>query len=104
MNTFGDPSIEAVVANPETLLFVYVALVAGIGTYYAWFRPQDFQRLLDAFARMYHGWMPMTERAMKSRLNLYALRILNTLGFLLAVCMLIYTCFRYFVGGSLGTR
>ncbi len=86
--------------DPEILLFLYVAIVAGIGSYYAWFRPQDFQRLLDAFARIYHGWMPMTEKAMKSRLNFHALRILNTLGFVIAVIMLIYACISYLAGGS----
>lgn len=90
--------------GPEILLFLYVAITAGIGSYFAWFRPQDFQRLLDAFARIYHGWMPMTERAMKSRLNFHILRILNTLGFVIAIIMLIYACTRYFIGGSLGIR
>lgn len=90
--------------SPEILLFLYVAIAAGIGSYYAWFRPQDFQRLLDAFARIYQGWMPMTERAMKSRLNFHILRILNTLGFVIAITMLIYACVSYFVGGSIGIR
>lgn len=85
--------MEVVVENVEMLILVYGTIMTGLVAYYAWCRPRIFQRWLEIHARFYRGWMPMTERAMKSRLNFHLLRITDTAFFVFSLTILVRKLF-----------
>ncbi len=74
-------------------LLLFTAVVTGLGSWWAWFRPKEFQKLLDTFAQIYRGWLPIGERTMKSKLNFHILRIGGTVLFFVSIAMIAYNVF-----------
>ena len=73
--------MEVAVEALEILTLAFGTIMTGVLAYYAWFRPKTVRHWLEVYARIYHGWMPMTEWAVKTPLTFHLLRITDTVFF-----------------------